>query len=1144
VHFANGSVVYSPSDLITFIESEYASWMDRLYLEQPGFALPDLADDQGRMIMAAGVAHEEHVLETLAVESQITHIPSGPERGVATLRAMASGAPVIYQAYLEQDQFTGLADFLIRTEGASSLGGYHYEVWDPKLGQSMKPHYAVQLCCYAEMLARVQGRLPTHLGIFLANGERCRLQLQNFFYYYRVLKTGFVAFQDGITTSEYPDPANYREHGRWRTYAEQLLRAADDLSFVANIRSSQIKRLRLAGIRTVEALLASTGTRVPGLATTVHQRLCDQAELQFVSAGHVIPTYRVLPHDREGTGLSLLPPASSADVCFDIEGYPLVSGGLEYLLGVTDLDSGCLRFSDWWAHDPDQEKQSFRDFKGWILSMRQQDPGMHVYHYAPYETSALKRLAARYGCCEAEVDELLRARVFVDLYAVVRQGLLVGEPAYSLKNIEHIYMPKRSGEIATAGDSMVYYHAWRQKQDGDDWKTSPTLRLIRDYNKADCDSTWKLLEWLRTIQRAAGITHTGPCVQAQNTDPSPRAQMASAMLDEVPHLPGVDAERWRVHQLLAQVLEFHRREDKPTWWALFDRNASTDAELEEDPDCLANLERTGSPPVPIKRSFQYQYKFNPKQETRLREGDNCYFSHDLKTRIEIEHLDFDRGLLTFRFGKTRTAPPQRLNLIPDDIVPAKMIVDAIERLVQSYRETGSIPHALEDFLYRRGPRIAGRDSGPVIPAGTDQLQGAIHAALNLNHSTLCIQGPPGCGKTYTAARMIAALLGAGKRIGIMSNSHRAVDLLLAHSVKVAQDDGLSFTVAKVGAEEETGSGQVQHCRTAGDLFKLDVVPVLVGGTAWVFSHPNAAGVFDYLFIDEAGQVSVANLIGVSASAANLILLGDQMQLDQPMQGTHPDDSGQSILQYLLQSRPTIPGDLGIFLSRTWRMRPEICEFISDAVYDGRLEAEAVTTSRELLLDAEGRDRVTASAGIVYAPVKHDGNQCESEEEVEAIAEILGDLTRAQIVENGIARPFRDNDVLIVSPYNLQVRRLRQRFPGIRVGTVDKFQGQEAPVVIVSMAASSADDAPRGIEFVFSKNRLNVAISRAQILTIIVASPKLARTKCASIEQIELVNLFCRVALRERRKTAAPSQGAGHLARISSAPHPDSAPHPF
>lgn len=1128
MHYANGSVIFSPSDMVTFVESEYASWMDRLYLEQPGFVQPDAPDDQGRMIMDAGVVHEKRVLEMLAAEGEVTHIPAGPDRAGATLRAMADGAPVIYQAYLEQDRFMGLADFLVRTEGASYLGDYHYEVWDAKLGQSMKPYYAVQLCCYAEMLAGVQGCLPKHVGIFLATGERCRLPLRDFYYYYRVLKAGFCDFQDGITSSAPPDPADYREHGRWSGHAENLLKQADDLSFIANIRSTQMKRLRQAGIRTVHGLLASRNVRVAGLAENTQKRLCDQAELQVASAGCIVPKYRVLPHDRDGIGLSLLPPASPADVCFDIEGYPLIPGGLEYLLGVTHLEAGSPRFADWWAHNRDQEKRSFQDFIAWIFWKRQQDPAMHIYHYAPYEKTALLRLAARYGCCEAEVDELLRDRVLVDLYAVVRQGLLIGEPAYSLKNIEHLYMPKRTGEVATAGDSIVYYHAWRQKPDGDDWKSSPTLRLIRDYNEADCDSTWMLLEWLRGLQRDSRIVYTGPCVEVSSTELSPRARMAATMLEEVPSGPERDADRWRVHRLLAHILEFHRREDKPVWRDLFDRSSSTDAELEEDADCLAGLERTGTPPVPVKRSFEYEYQFNPKQETRLREGDACYFSHDLKTRIEIERLDFDQGLLAFRMGKNRPAPPQRLNLIPDEIVPAKMIVDAIERLVQAYRDIGRISGALEDFLYRRHPRIMGRDCGPIISERADQLQGAIDTALKLNHSTLCIQGPPGCGKTYTASRMIAALLAAGKRVGIMSNSHRAIDLLLTQGVKAARTDGLSFTAAKVGGEQDGG---VDYYRTAGDLFKLKAMPDLVGGTAWVFSHPDAAGVFDHLFVDEAGQVSVANLVGVAASAANLILIGDQMQLDQPTQGTHPGESGHSGLQYLLQDKPTIPDDLGIFLRRSWRMRPEICGFVSDAVYDGRLSAEAVTSRRELRLGEGHPRRLTVPAGVAYVPVEHDGNQCESEEEADTIADILRELSAAKIVDRGKTRPFSQDDILIVSPYNLQVRKLERRFPGIRVGTVDKFQGQEAPIVIVSMAASTADSAPRGIEFLFSKNRLNVAISRAQILAIVVASPKLARTKCARLDQIQLVNLFCRIVLmKEGASTAA--LGANSLTEVA------------
>jgi uncharacterized protein len=279
----------------------------------------------------------------------------------------------------------------------------------------------------------------------------------------------------------------------------------------------------------------------------------------------------------------------------------------------------------------------------------------------------------------------------------------------------------------------------------------------------------------------------------------------------------------------------------------------------------------------------------------------------------------------------------------------------------------------------------------------------------------------------------------------------------------------------------------------------------------VFSHPEAAGKFDYLFIDEAGQVSLANLVAVAASTANLILLGDQMQLEQPTQGTHPGESGQSILEYLLQGQATIPERLGIFLSRTWRMRPEICRFISEAVYESRLIPEPVTAKRELWLAGKS-NMIRAGAGVNYVAVEHEDNQCESEEEAQTIEKIMAELRGARFVENGNERPLIDNDILIVSPYNLQVRRLKKRFPSIRVGTVDKFQGQEAPVVIVSMAASSAESAPRGVEFLLNKNRLNVAISRAQVLAVVVASPKLASAKCSRLDQMELVNLFCRIVL--------------------------------
>ena len=288
---------------------------------------------------------------------------------------------------------------------------------------------------------------------------------------------------------------------------------------------------------------------------------------------------------------------------------------------------------------------------------------------------------------------------------------------------------------------------------------------------------------------------------------------------------------------------------------------------------------------------------------------------------------------------------------------------------------------------------------------------------------------------------------------------------------------------------------------------------LLGGTAWALSDPGLRGKLDYLFVDEAGQVSVANLMGMAAATENIVLCGDQMQLGQPVQGAHPGESGLSILEYLLQGKATIPPDMGVFLATTWRLHPELCHFLSDAVYEGRLHAAPQTAQRRVCLSQTGGRIITREAGLVFVSVPHEGNTQASDEEVQAVREVVGELLGRDITDTSgqRLRPLQLSDILCVAPYNMQVRKLQTALgPDARVGTVDKFQGQEAPVVILSMCASQGDTSPRGIDFLFHKNRLNVALSRAQSLAIVVASPALARTRCQTLTHMEQVNLFCRV----------------------------------
>ena len=779
----NGNLIYSPSDLITFMESEYASWMDRFYLEFPAAVQPDQDSQADLILQAQGAKHELALLQELGNAGHEVANLKGINESNATLEAMKSGREIIYQARLSLANFAGFADFLVRVAEPSVFGHYSYEAWDTKLARKPKPYFAVQLCCYSEMLAKLQQRLPKEFCVVLGTKEQRRFRTEDYFYYYRQLKVAFLEQQgrfDAGSPPEIPSPNNL---GRWSEHATKILEARDDLSLIAGIRSTQVHKLRGAGIGTAHALADTTLNGVPRIEPSAFERLRRQVRLQIASRGLSHPKFELLQSNplNPRLGLATLPPASPADIFFDIEGYPYLEDGLEYLFGVTYLDRGKLTFRDWWAHSREQEKNAFEGFVTWAYERWRQNTSMHIYHYAAYEVTALRRLMGRYAVCEEEVDQLLRNEVFVDLYSVVRQGLLIGEPAYSLKNVERLFQPERTTEVATGGDSLVFYQRWLEDNDGADWGTSPTLRSIREYNREDCESTYRLASWLRDLQTKANISYIPkPLTSESDTvkEFSARAQYAQEMRAEIPADRTADRERWRVHELLSWFLEFHRREDKPVWWAMYERHAMTEQQLIDDPDCLGGLVRTNRRPEQVKRSYVYEYRFAPDQETKLHEDNKCIFAHDLMRKATISSFDPTQGLLTLKL--TGSDPPKNLGLIPDEWVNPNVIVESIERIVDRYRKSGLLSSAIADFLFRRPPRLKGRPSGgPVVPQGKDIVEGSIKAAMDLDKSTLCIQGPPGSGKTYTAAHMIVELSRRGKRVGVTSNSHRAICLLLS-----------------------------------------------------------------------------------------------------------------------------------------------------------------------------------------------------------------------------------------------------------------------------------------------------------------------------------------------------------------------------
>jgi predicted RecB family nuclease len=1129
----SGLVIFSPSDLNRFFESPFASWMDRLHLEQPGELTPDAKDEEAQLLADTGMAHERRHLATLRAAGKDvweppTDFKSFEAKHQATVAAMRDGRGVIYQGALRHESFEGYSDFLYRVESPSALGAFRYEVVDTKLARKAQPYFLLQLCAYAKMLEAVQGVRPENVHIVNGDGDLLSFRTDDYYFYFASLERDFLETHRAFEPESQPTPEPRTDHGRWASHAAQILEDADHLCRVAGITSHQMRRLVEAGIGTLTALAQSAVQRVPKMDDAVLRRLQRQAFLQLESRGRTAPLYELVPPDadRPRGGLALLPPVSPMDVYFDMEGYPLAEGGLEYLFGATHLDKGDRKFTDFWGHDRAGEKAALERFIDWVYARFQDDPSMHVFHYANYEDGALRRLTGSHATRESELDVLLRAEVFVDLHRVVRQSVRVGEPSYSLKSIEHLYRLARSGDVATASESIVEYARWLERPDGDSWETSPILAGIRDYNRQDCESTLELRLWLAERRVEAQIAYIPPTKKEEGKEKKVDAvrdaadALARRLIDSVPVDASEDPERWRIHALLSHLVGFHRRDARPGWRVVYERQKQTHEDLVEDIDCLGACVRTAAPKIAVKRSFAYEYRFDPDQDTKLHEGSDCYVADSL-SNAEIFKLHADAGLVEVKLARERDEPANVISLIPNDFVGAEAIEASIARVAESWERTGKLAPALDTFLRRAAPRVRSVEPGASLLGGAEANEVSVTALIaGLDQSAVAVQGPPGAGKTRVASAAIAELAACGHRIGVASNSHKAINKLIEEVQKRAVARRAALRVTKINSDPEDeliAQGSVTGKKSMKDVdFGGAESPQIVGGTAWAFSHPSAVNQFDYLFVDEAGQVSLANLVGMSPCAKNLVLLGDQMQLGQPIQGSHPGESGQSALEYLLQDHRAIPEHLGVFLATTWRMHPDLCRFISGAVYEDKLHAEPGTRARTVKRPDGTSRKVAKESGILFVPVPHEGNAQASAEEAAEIARLLDELRSCEFTgsQGDGPRKLTNRDVLIVAPYNMQVRALRAGLGAgvgpFEIGSVDKFQGQEAAVVIVSMCSSSGDSSPRGLEFLLDANRLNVALSRAQSLAIVVGSPLLARTRVASVAQMKLVNLFCRI----------------------------------
>ena len=1156
----------TPTQLALFSRSPViGAWWEEVHATDPKRAPRPQTKALDELLYASGHEHEQVLLKQLEAEGRkVTRLDGRQSEADydATLAAMRSGADYIWQASLRNGEMRGSADLLQRVEQPSALGGWSYIPIECKLSSHPKPIYLVQACAYCELLTPILGERPGSFRLYLGGGRFQDYSSAAFWSWYEQLRQRYRTFRSCFDASREPEDAP-GDHGLWDPFIQERLESKGDLILVAGMRQSQRGTLRSAGITTMEQLASCPEQQVvAGLDPAVLARLRDQARMQLASTKRDDdrPAFQVRPLAQQVKGLAMLPEPDPGDIWFDMEGFPDPISGekLEYLFGACTRDEqGQLHFSDWWAHTPEEEKQAFDQFVQWVQQRRLRYPNLHIYHYASYEKTALGNLASRHQIHQAEIDQWLRDELLVDLYPIVRNGLLVGAASYSIKKVERLYGPPRAEEVENAADSVVQYAEWKKSAD------PKILKDLRDYNEKDCQVTEGLHRFLLDLPETQQLPFRANRWGAASRDEAEEAQAtayekdlevaARELLAELPTaVEAMDAIgprgiSWQLQKLIAQLIDFHEREGKVEWWEFFNRLQMMPEEREDDSEVIAGA-RLESVAAATSQSNGYSYRFDATQPLKLsaKAGFKPRFAvvplqRTGERRVPLEALgkgenkaldlegalDEDRpDRVTLKLSHKLLAQlkesglpggdlPREADLVPLPKQIYKRMLPHLVRLAQGWVfERKPLPPALLHLLERRSlPALVElneairHEPASTAKALADFLQQADGIGLSL-------QGPPGTGKTTVTGQLIADLVGSGQRVAVSSNTNEAINNLLRKAEDCLDAEGSSAQMVKVSSSSsETADRKALAGSRVQALREKDLPPdpAVLGGTIYTFvkeAYDNAP--FDLLVIDEAGQVSLSNLLYLSRVARNILLVGDQQQLSQPNRAAHPEDSGLSCLDYVMANEPVVPKDRGVFLATSWRMPPVLTQVVSQLFYAGELQpAEANSGNR---VEWPGQEQ-----GLLFDPVHHEGNSTASDEEVERIAALVKQLfgqpyQRARFVngemtlERGV---LGQNQILITAPYNMQVNRLQKRIGHqARIGTVDKFQGQEAPVAIHSLTASYGASAPRGLDFLLDSNRLNVAISRAQCLSIVVGSPQLATGISNSIQNVQRLSRLC------------------------------------
>ena len=1149
----NDRWVISPRDLVAELECSH-----RLHLEWS--ALTGLIDAPPReespeleLLSEIGIAHEAKIAARLEGAGSFLNLGQ-PEFDIAwlekahakTLEAVKSGVNTIHQATFFTGDFLGFADFLILVrdkEGngiKDSDGRFVYDAVDAKSARSAKRAAVLQVSAYAAVMREIGLATPQSVHLWLGGDKEWSapaLDLIDLAELFMDRVRGRIKEFASAPTPLWAPPRESCSRCRWIKQCEDGREVAKDLSLIQGIRSNTRSILVANGITTLSQMASATDEERPRTPKEVSKetfsRLREQADIQVRGEGLEIP----LAELRDSEALGLMPTPSDGDIWFDMEGDPFANSGagLEYMFGYLWLENGKYQFNTFDARNSEEERTAFSQFIEYVKSRREKFPDMHIYHYAAYEVSAMLRLAQRHGIHEFDVDQMVREGLFVDLYSIVRRAFRFSTDSLSIKKIEPIYWDgNRNKEVANAVGSVIEFEkALGLLANGDGTGFIKILDEIKDYNKDDVDSTRQLDHWIReqAVEAKIDIAAMRPVAVAKYEDSAELVRDEPIALQLLRDVPIVREERSDEEQglaLLSAAISFHHREARPAWWAIFDRALKDADELEAFNDVVV--------PTHVDAgmwSLVGRQKNHRRQITLHTEG------IDLRHILDYEHIPqvlYDYAPEGFKIiqGSTRGFADASIvqidetsvtleesekkgsgtwEMVPLALLPGapirttsieKIIRDDLGASVAAKRDAGLVPFApsaWSDVLLRRPPRQL---SGSLSKGG-ESVNDITQSLVDSDNSYIAVQGPPGTGKTYVGAHVITNLVKLGWKIGVVAQSHSVVEHLMDSVAKLDSD----IPLAKKGQSEK--SRPAYHVDDIATwAFGMVGSGYVVGGTTWTFSRPEVRLLgLDLIVIDEAGQFCLANSLAVISAAKRALLLGDPQQLPQVSQGSHPEPVNESVLSHLLGDKKTMPDHIGYFLDTTFRLHPKLAATVSRLQYEDRLHSDERCTRRNL----EGTE-----PGLHIVEVDHSGNTVSSIEEgdelIRRIPLLIGKAWTPvdSKGEPSSARQLVESDILVVTGYNAQVRYLKGRlrdagYASIKVGTFDKFQGQEAPVVFVSMATSSSEDLPRGIEFLLSPNRLNVAISRAQWACFVIRSPQLSVMEPVSPDGMVMLGKF-------------------------------------